>query len=232
MKKLFLFLAAFGFLAAASVNATEYGFDKAHSHIGFSVTHILGRVPGSFKDYEGSFTFDPTKPEASKVKVSIQAASIDTENDMRDKDLRSDKFFDVEKFPVLTFVSKKVSKGESENKYIVEGDLTIHGVTKPVTLDVDYIGTDTMPMDKEGKMTAKIVAFSATTKIDRRDFGLSMDMTLPSGNLMVGNEITITLDITGMDKKSQDKMKAMMSKMKDNKPVDKPADKSSDAPKN
>lgn len=232
MKKFLPLLASLGFLAVSVANATEYGFDKAHSHIGFSVTHILGRVPGSFKDYDGSFTFDSAKPEASKVKVTIHAASIDTENDMRDKDLRSEKFFDVEKFPNLTFVSKKVSRGESEKKYTVEGDLTIHGVTKPVTLDVDYIGEDTMPMDKEGKMTAKIIAFSATTKIDRRDFGLSMDMTLPSGNLMVGNEITITLDITGMDKASLDKMKAMMGKMKKEKPAEKPANKPADASKN
>lgn len=224
MKKLFLLLAVSGFVAATSVNATEYGFDKAHSHIGFSVKHILGKVPGEFKDYDGTFTFDPAKPEASKVKVTIQAASINTDNDFRDKDLRSEKFFDVEKYPTLAFVSKKVSKGDGENQYKVEGNLTIHGVTKPVVLDVDYLGADKMPMDKEGKMSAQIVGFSATTKVDRRDFGLSMGMTLPSGNLMVGNDVDITLDITGMDTASLKKMAEMMGKMK--------KDKSADASKN
>lgn len=224
MKKLFLLLAAFGFLAATSVNAAEYGFDKAHSHVGFKIKHILGMVPGEFKDYDGTFTFDPDKPEASKVKVTIQAASINTDNDFRDKDLRSEKYFNVEKYPTLTFVSKKVSKGEVDNKYSVVGDLTIHGVTKPVTLDVDYLGADTMPMDKEGKNTAKIVGFSASTKIDRRDFGLDMSMQLPSGNLMVGNDVNITLDIAGMDTASLKKMAEMMGKMKKDKPVEKAAD--------
>jgi polyisoprenoid-binding protein YceI len=221
MKKLFMFLSTIGFLTAASVNATEYGFDKAHSHIGFSVKHILGKVPGEFKDYDGTFTFDPAKPEASKVKVTIQAASINTDNDYRDKDLRSANYFDVEKYPTLTFIGKKVSKGEGNNQYKVEGDLTIHGVTKPVVLDVDYLGSDTMPMDKEGKMTAKIAGFSATTKIDRRDFGLTMGMVLPSGNLMVGNDVNISLDIAGMDTASLKKMAEKMGKMKKEKIADK-----------
>lgn len=211
MKKLFLLLAVSGLLAATSVNATEYGFDKAHSHIGFKVKHILGMVPGEFTDYDGAFNFDPAKPEASKVKVTIQAASINTDNGMRDNDLRSEKYFDVAKYPTLTFVSTKVTKGDGENKYNVLGKLTIHGVTRPVTLDVDYLGADTMPMSKDGKMTPKIVGFSATTKIDRRDYGLDMSMVLPSGNLMVGNDVNISLDMTGMDKASLEAMKKMMS---------------------
>ncbi|HEV2355871.1 MAG TPA: YceI family protein [Puia sp.] len=210
MKKLFTLLAVVG-LAASTVQAAEYGFDKAHSHVGFKIKHILGMVSGEFKDYDGSFNFDPAKPEASKVKVTIQAASIDTDNEMRDKDLQSEKYFNVAKYPTLTFVSTKVKKGDGENQYNVEGKLTIHGVTKPVTLDVDYLGEDSMPMSKDGKMSAKIVGFSATTKIDRRDFGLDMSMALPSGNLMVGNDVYITLDITGMDKASLDAMKKMMS---------------------
>ena len=210
MRKFFLPLAVLGFLAATTVNAMEYGFDKAHSHIGFSVKHILSKVSGEFKDYDGSFTFDPAKPENSKVKVSIQAASINTDNDMRDHHLQSPAFFDVEKFPTLDFKSTKVTKEEGDNKYKVEGKLTIHGVTKPVTLDVEYLGSDEMPTDKEGKTKAAIAGFSATTKIDRRDFGLSWNQTLASGNLMVSNDVDITLDIAGMEKKSLD---AMMKKM-------------------
>ena len=225
MRKFLLPLAVLGFLAATAVNAMEYGFDKAHSHIGFTVTHILSKVPGEFKDYDGSFTFDPAKPEHSKVKVTIQAASINTDNEMRDHHLQSPAFFDVEKFPTLEFVSTKVSKGEGDNKYEVAGKLTLHGVTKPVTLDVQYIGADKMPMDKEGKMTADIAGFSATAKIDRRDFGLSWNQTLASGNLMVSNEVDINLDITGMDKKSLDAVKKMMNAMKKEKSEAKPADK-------
>src|SRR5260221_1171412 len=143
MKKLFMILTAFAFLGVASVNATEYGFDKAHSHIGFSVRHILSPVPGEFKDYDGSFTFAEKKPENSKVNVTIQATSISTGNEMRDKHLNSPDFFDTAQFPTLTFKSTKVTS-VGENKYQVTGNLTMHGVTKLVVLDVEYMGTDTM----------------------------------------------------------------------------------------
>lgn len=223
MKRLFLLLGVFGFLTAVSVNAAEFGFDKVHSHIGFSVKHILSKVHGEFKDYDGTITFDPAKPEAGKVKVTIQAASINTDNEMRDHHLQSPDFFDAQKFPTLSYVSKKVVKGDGENKYKVEGDLTMHGVTKPVTLDVEYLGADTQPLDKEGKMTAQIAGFSATTKVDRRDFGLVWNMALASGNLMVGNEVDITLDIAAMDKATLKKMADMMEKMKKAPPAEKPA---------
>jgi polyisoprenoid-binding protein YceI len=210
MKKLSVFFAVAALLLASTAKATEYGFDKAHSHIGFSVKHILSKVPGTFKDYDGTFNFDPAKSEDGKVNVTIQTASISTDNEMRDHHLQSPDFFDAAKFPTLTFVSTKVSKGDADNQYKVEGDLTIHGVTKPVVLDVTYLGADTMPMDKEGKMTANIVGFSATTKIDRRDYGLAFNKTLASGNLMVSNDVDITLDIAGMDKASLNKMAKMM----------------------
>jgi polyisoprenoid-binding protein YceI len=219
MKKIFVLLAVSGFLAATSVKAAEYGFDKAHSHIGFSVKHILSKVPGEFKDYDGTFRFDPAKPGNSRVDVTIQAASISTDNEMRDHHLQSADFFDVEKYPTIKFKSTSVSKGEGDNKYEVVGDLTMHGVTKPVTLDVEYMGADTQPMNKEGTMTAKIVGFSASATIDRRDFGLVWNKTLASGNLMVSNDVDINLDIAGMDKKSLDAMKKMMAGMKKDKPA-------------
>jgi polyisoprenoid-binding protein YceI len=206
MKKLFLFLAAFSFLAVSSVRAEVYGFDKAHSQIGFAVRHILSPVHGEFKDYEGTIHFDPKTPEDSKISVTIQTASISTDNDMRDHHLQSPDFFDAAKYPTITFKSTKVTT-VSDNKYSVEGDLTMHGVTKSVTLDVDYMGADVM-------MGAKIAGFSATTKIDRRDFGLTWNKTLESGNVMVGNDVTITLDIALMDKAGMEKMKAMMNPAK------------------
>ena len=211
MKKIFMFFAAVSFLAVTSANATEYGFDKAHSHIGFSVKHVLSMVPGEFKDYDGSFTFDEKKPEASKIKVTIQAASINTNVEMRDKHLKSDAFFDVEKFPTLAFVSKKVTAA-GDKTYKAEGDLTIHGVTKSVVLDVEYMGTDTM-------MGMDTIGFSATTKIDRRDFGLvwGQDKLSGAGNLIVANDVKINLDIAGLSKASMEKMKKMQK--------DKPADK-------
>jgi polyisoprenoid-binding protein YceI len=228
MKKYFLLSAALVFLAVTSVNAAEYGFDKFHSHVGFSVKHILSKVPGEFKDYDGSFSFDPANPESGKVDVTIQTASISTDNEMRDHHLQSPDFFDAEKYPTITFKSTNVTKGDGDNKYKVVGDLTIHGVTKSVVLDVDYLGADDQPMDKDGKTTAKIVGFSATTKIDRRDFGLVWNKTLASGNLMVSNDVNISLDIAGMDIASLNAMKKMMGKPKKEKSADKPAD----APKN
>lgn len=199
MKKLSLVLGTFFLAWAASTQAAEYGFDKAHTHIGFSVKHILGLVPGEFKEYDGTFSFDEKKPASSKVAVTIQADSINTNNEGRDHHLKTPEFFDVEKFPTLTFVSKKVAKTGGTD-YSVEGDLTIHGVTKPVTLSVQYLGSDNM-------MGADIAGFSATTRIDRRDFGLTWSKVLASGNLMVGNEVNITLDVTGMDKAALEKMK-------------------------
>lgn len=222
MKKLLSLLAVAAFLAVTSVNAAEYGFDKAHSHVGFSVKHILSKVPGEFKDFDGTFSFDPAKPEAGKINVTIQAASISTDNEMLDHHLQSPDFFEVEKYPTITYKSTKVSKGEGDNKYVVEGNLTMHGVTKPVTLDVEYLGADTMPMGKDGGMTANIAGFSATAKIDRRDFGLVWNKTLTSGNLMVSNDVDIDLDVAAMDKASLKKMAEMMSKMKKDKPADAP----------
>ncbi len=209
MKKIFLATTVVFFLGVLPpAGAAEYGFDKAHTHIGFSVRHILSPVPGEFKDYDGTFSFNPAKPESGKIQVTIQAASISTGNEMRDKHLQSPDFFDVEKYPTLTFVSKSVAKGDGDNQYKVTGDLTLHGVTKSVVLDVDYMGEDTMPMGKDGNSVAKIVGFSAATKIDRRDFKLDWGQDKLSGgkNLMVGNDVTITLDIAGMDKASLDKM--------------------------
>jgi polyisoprenoid-binding protein YceI len=206
MKKLFLFLAAFSFLAVSTVRAEIYGFDKAHSQVGFAVRHILSPTHGEFKDYDGTVHFDPAKPEDSKISVTIQVDSISTDNDMRDHHLKTPDFFDAATYPTITFKSTKITAA-GDNKYSVEGDLTMHGVTKPVVLDTTYDGSDVM-------MGAKIAGFSATTKIDRRDYGISFNKVLDSGNLMVGNDVTITLDIALMDKAGMEKMKAMMSKPK------------------
>jgi polyisoprenoid-binding protein YceI len=210
-KKLFMLLGAVGLFVAGTVQATEYGFDKAHSHVGFSVKHMISMVPGDFKDFDGSFSFDEKKPESSKVKVTIQAASINTNMEKRDGHLKSADFFDVEKFPTITFVSKKVT-ANGDKKFKVDGSLTMHGVTKPVSLDVEFMGTDSM-------MGMDTIGFSATTKIDRRDFELSwgQDKLSGAGNLIVSNDVNITLDIAGTSKASLKKME----QMKKEKPADK-----------
>ncbi len=201
MKKFFLLFVVFGFLAVSSADATEYVIDKAHSTIGFSIKHMVTMVRGNFKDFDGTFSFDEKKPGAGKVKVTIQTASINTNNEGRDKHLQTPDFFDGAKYPTLTFVSKKVT-ANGDKQYKVVGDLTMRGATKPVTLDVEYLGADAF-MDMDG------VGFSATAKIDRRDFGLSMgqDKMTAAKNLMVGNDVNITLDIAGTSKASMEKMK-------------------------
>lgn len=207
MKKFMLGLAAAALLLSVSaVNAMEYGFDKAHSSVGFTVKHLLSKVSGNFTDYDGTINFDPKDPTAGKVKVTIVAKSINTGIEKRDEHLRSAAFFEVEKYPTLTFNSTKVEKGADDTHFKVSGDLTIHGVTKPVVLDVEYAGTD-------NAMGADIIGFSATTKIDRRDFGLTWgeEMMSTAKNLMVGNDITINIEVAGMDKAA---MKKMMEKAK------------------
>jgi polyisoprenoid-binding protein YceI len=200
MKKISSLIAVLLFAAAGSLWAEDYGFDKAHSQVSFAVKHVLAMTHGEFKDYDGTVVFDEKKPESSKIDVTIQTASIDTANEMRDHHLKTADFFDAEKYPTLTFKSTKVVKA-GDKKYKVTGDLTIHGVTKSVVLDVDYLGADVM-------MGMPIAGFSATTTIDRRDFGLSwgQDKLSGAGNLIVANEVQIKLDISLITKEALKKM--------------------------
>ena len=188
MKKFFFCITILALGLNTPVGAANYVLDAAHCHIGFSVRHILSPVTGEFKDFEGSFTFDEKKSEASHGTFTAQIASINTSNDKRDAHLKSPDFFDVEKYPTLTFVSKKV-KSLDDKKYDITGDLTIHGVTKSVVVHAEYLGSD-------NAFGTNLVGFTASAKIDRRDFGLVWSKALSSGNLVVGNDVTITLDIS------------------------------------
>ncbi len=215
MKKLVLVMAGLGLLWVTSANAGEYEIDKIHSHVGFSVKHILSMVPGNFREFKGIFSYDEKKPEASQLKVAIAAASVYTGTQKRDEHLKSPDFFDAKKYPTISFESRKVTSSGGK-KLKVEGDLIMHGIKKPVSLDVEYLGTDSiMGMDSIG--------FSATTKIDRRDFNLTwgQDKMSAAGNLVVGNQVDIRLDITGLSRASIEKMK----KMQKQKPVKKLAPK-------
>lgn len=215
MKKILSLIAVLLFAAASSVWAEDYGFDKAHSQVGFAVKHVLSLTHGEFKDYDGTISFDEKKPEASKIDVTIKVDSIDTANEMRDHHLKTPEFFDVEKYPTITFKSTKVVKA-GDKKYKVTGNLTMHGVTKTVILDVDYQGADMM-------MGMPVAGFSASTKIDRRDFGLTwgQDKLTAAGNLMVANEVEIKLDIALITKDALKKMAEMGKKKAADKPKDK-----------
>ena len=140
MKKATLLIAFSALLTAHAAFADDiYFIDKNHSNVGFLIRHLFTKVPGRFTDFSGQISFDEANPEQSRVEVTIKTASVNTDNDTRDKDLRSPNFLDVEKFPEMTFRSKSV-KGTGQNTADVTGDLTMHGVTKEVVLEVDFTG--------------------------------------------------------------------------------------------
>lgn len=182
-------LAAVLSLPTAAATST-WQLDPAHSSAQFSVRHLaISTVRGAFSKVTGTVLLDESDIAKSSVNVSIDVATVDTREPDRDNDLRSDHFFDVAKYPTITFKSKKVEQA-SPGKLKVTGDLTIHGVTKEVVLDVD--GPTPPIKDPWGLQRA---AANATTKINRQDFGMKFNIPMDNGGLAVGNEISITIDV-------------------------------------
>lgn len=176
-------------LSASLASAATYKIDPVHSEIGFSVKHLMvSTVRGELTKFEGTVDYDPANVAAAKVDVTIDTASIDTSNEKRDAHLTSPDFFDAERFPQITFRSKKVEGAPGALK--VTGDLTMHGATKEVVLDVE--GPTDEIKDPFGRTVRGV---SATTKIDRRDFGLTWNKALEAGGVMVGDEVRISLDL-------------------------------------
>jgi len=194
MKGKFLaLLSVLGFLAAPASQAAEYVIDQAHSHVGFSIRHITSKVKGEFGQFEGTLSFDEKKPSASKVNVTVKTASIHTNNEKRDAHLRTADFFDVDKHPLATFTSSKVTP-EGEGRYKVEGTLKLHGVSKTVTLAVEHLGTETA-------FGGKVAGFTAKTTILRKDFGFDLGKVLESGKLMLSDEVDLVLELEAKEKK-------------------------------
>jgi polyisoprenoid-binding protein YceI len=182
---------------AAALSAAEYQIDPAHSGAQFSVKHLMvSNVKGGFSKMAGTVNWDPKKPETSSIAATIEVASVNTQNEQRDGHLKGADFFDTAKFPTMTFKSNKFYK--QGNTWKVAGDLTLHGVTKPVVLDL-VEGPGAEIKDPWGMMRT---GATAKTKINRRDFGLSWNKNLDSGGVMVGEEIDITLDIEATRKPS------------------------------
>jgi polyisoprenoid-binding protein YceI len=178
---------AVALLLALTASAQDtWQLDPPHSSAQFSVRHLgVSTVRGAFTKVSGSVQYDPANPPKSSIQVAIEAASVDTRVEMRDNDLRSPNFLDAQRYPTITFQSKKVESA-GPGKLKVTGDLTLHGITKEVILDVD--GPTPAIKDPMGKQRLRMGA-SATTKISRNDFGVSADAG------MVGDEVTITLDV-------------------------------------
>ena len=169
--------------------ATTWNIDSDHSNIGFKVRHLMvSNVKGTFDKNSGVVTIDDKDITKSKVSVSIDTASVNTNVAKRDEHLRSPDFFDVAKYPTMTFVSKKVAKAGKGLK--VTGDLTLHGITKEVVLKVDAISKESK--DPWGNTRSGTVA---TTTINRKDFGLTYNSVLETGGVAVGEEVAITLEI-------------------------------------
>jgi polyisoprenoid-binding protein YceI len=186
-------LAAILSLPAAATSTWQV--DPNHSAAQFAVRHLaISTVRGAFTRVNGTIQLDDKDISKSSVEVTIDADSVDTRVPNRDKDLRSDHFFDVEKYPTITFKSTKVEQAEP-GKLKVTGDLTIHGVTKPVVLDVE--GPTAAVKDPWGNQRA---AANATTKINRQDFGVKWNATMDGGGLVVGDDVAITIDVEMVQK--------------------------------
>jgi polyisoprenoid-binding protein YceI len=181
-------LAAALSLPAAAATST-WQIDPAHSAAQFAVKHLaISTVRGAFTSVKGTIQFDDSDITKSSVDVTIDVNSVDTRQPDRDKDLRSDHFFDAEHFPTITFKSKRVEQ-LSPAKLKITGDLTIHGITKEVVLDVD--GPTAPVKDPWGHQR---MAINATTKINRQDFGVKWNATMDNGGVVVGDEVSITID--------------------------------------
>jgi len=173
----------------------EYMIDPDHSQVIFKVKHLaISTVTGRFDLFEGSYSLDSENISNSSVETTIVASSINTNKQKRDDHLKSNEFLDVEKYPNITFKSKEIKKGDG-NKFQIVGDLTIHGVTKEVTLDAVYEGH--IASDPWGK---ERTAFIANGEINRTDFGMTWNKALEAGGFVVGDEVRITLEVEGIKK--------------------------------
>ena len=174
-----------------------WNIDSSHSAIHFSVRHmVVSKTRGRFTKFSGQIEFDPDDPAKSSVQVTIDPASLDTADAQRDAHLRSADFFDVDKYPQATFKSTKVIDLDGD-KYQVEGDLTIRGVTRPVVLEAVFEGSAKDPWGGER------AGFAAVASVDRRDFGLTWNKALEAGGVLVGDKVELTLEIEAVKQAAQ-----------------------------
>ena len=172
----------------ANAGPTTWKIDPAHTSVEFSVKHMMiATVKGRFADLSGTVVVDEANPTGGRADITINAASIDTREAQRDTHLKSAEFFDVEKFSTITFRSTRLDGDGQAFKMI--GDLTIHGVTRPITLDVTHEGRGKDPWGGER------VGYAATGKIKRSDYGLTWNAALETGGFLVGDDVKISLDI-------------------------------------
>ena len=189
----------------AGAETFSYELDPAHSEVTFKVRHLTSRVSGRFNEFTGEVEADPARPAAARVEFKIKADSIDTGVEKRDAHLRGSDFFDVEKYPEITFKSETiVDKGNGQ--YEVRGPLTMHGVTKPVVLNVKAEGPMKTPWGKD------VVGFGVTGTINRKDFGIVWNTALDTGGYVLGDEVAIDINLEASAEKRKEEAAAAPAK--------------------
>jgi polyisoprenoid-binding protein YceI len=185
--------AALATLVALPLRAETFAVDPAHSEVSFQIRHMVSQVRGRFNDFSGTVQLDPKNLPASSVDFHIKATSIDTNVADRDKHLRSADFFDVEKYPEITFKSESI-KAAGKDKYDVTGTLTLHGVSKKVTVPVTLGG---QVKDPWGNTRA---GFEIETTLDRKDYGIVWNKALDSGGVMLGDDVKVAINLETVKK--------------------------------
>jgi len=195
MRRLVTLTAVLLAVTTAARAETLWEIDPAHTSVQFSIRHMMvSNVRGEFRKVSGTVHADDKDLTNSVIEAKIEAASIDTREPKRDEHLRSPDFFDAAQYPTITFKSKRIAK-TSEGQYAVTGDLTMHGVTQEVTLDV--VGPTPPIKDPRGGLRA---GATATTKLSRKDFGITWSKLLEGGGMVVGDEVSVTIDVEGVKK--------------------------------
>ena len=192
--------------AALPLLADTYAIDKNHSEAMFRVRHLVSKVSGKFDDFAGTINVDPKNAAASSVQFAIKTASVDTGNADRDKDLRTANFFDADRYPEITFKSISVKPTSKKDVYDVTGDLTMRGVTKRITIPVEFLGFARDPWggDRAG--------FTLSTTLNRKDYGINWNKALDNGGYLLSDDVDITVNIEAMKSKAEMKDSATEKK--------------------
>ncbi|NOT09209.1 MAG: YceI family protein [Gemmatimonadales bacterium] len=173
--------------AAAPADSVMWRIDASHSEIGFKIRHFMSRVRGRFNEWSGTLVVDPARLDQGSVDITIKTASINTANERRDNDLRSQNFFLADSFPTITFKSKRVVANGTNMKIV--GDLTIKGVTKEVILEGEMTGTIGPAAPRQR------IGFSFTTVLNRTDYGIVWNRAVEGGGVMLGDDVTVEISI-------------------------------------
>ncbi len=176
-------------VAASAFAADNFVVDKNHSEATFQVRHLVSRVSGKFDDFAGAISVDQANPAASSVEFTIKTPSVNTGVTDRDKHLRSADFFDVEKFPEISFKSTSIKPSSRKDVYDVTGTFTMHGITKTITLPVEFLG---FVKDPRGNQRA---GFTARTTLNRKDYGILWNRALDNGGTLLSDDVDITVNI-------------------------------------